>query len=71
MDFCDDCGLPAAPHAKDDCFKELVRKKRIGDVMFGAAIKLVHKMGEPEDPKNAAVSAEILELDLATWRWAS
>jgi hypothetical protein len=70
MDFCDDCGLPAAPHAKDDCFKELVRKRKLGDAMFDAAIALVHDMGDPVDPKNASVSDRLVALDLATWRWA-
>lgn len=69
-DFCVICDL-IAPHSKDDCFQELVRKKKIGDEMFSRAIKLVHKLGDPIDPKNMELQNEIVALDVECWRWAS
>lgn len=69
-DFCETCDL-LTPHEKDDCFKELVRKKKIGDEMFNRAINLIHKLGDPVDPKNKDIENEIVALDVETWRWAS
>jgi len=68
--ICEHCGLPAAPHNVTDCFKELVRKRKIADEMFNAAIKVIHKLGDPikipdEDLQNAVTS-----LDVQTWRYA-
>lgn len=70
MNICDNCGLPAAPHKQEDCFKELVRKKKIGDAMFDAAIKVVHQLGEPQEIKDEKLQGAVLNLDLATWRYA-
>lgn len=68
--ICESCGLPAAPHKQEDCFKELVRKKRIGDAMFDAAIMVVKHLGEPQDIKDEKIQQAVLQLDLATWRYA-
>ncbi len=68
-DFCEICGL-RPPHSKDDCFRELVRKKKIGDEMFNRAIKLLVKLGDPVDPKNKDIENEVVALDVETWRWA-
>jgi hypothetical protein len=69
-DFCKICDL-TAPHSKDDCFAELVRKKKIADAMFQKAVSLLVKLGDPVDPKNKDLDSEIVALDLETWRWAS
>lgn len=73
-DFCDTCGL-LLPHTKDDCWHELVRKKKIGDAMFDAACHLLSKahalklydIGAAEGP----IENELVSLDLETWRWAT
>lgn len=69
-EFCEDCGLPAAPHKMEECFKELVRKRKISDDMFDAAIKVVHKLGEPQNIQDSELQGAVLSLDLATWRYA-
>ncbi len=68
--ICEHCDLPAAPHNLTDCFKELVRKKKIADQMFNAAITVVHKLGDPQDIKDEELQSAVLSLDLATWHFA-
>lgn len=68
--LCEVCDLPAAPHKPEECMEELVRKKKVADTMFTAAIQLVHKMGEPQDIKDKDVQQAVLKLDLETWRYA-
>ena len=68
--FCDSCGLPAAPHHVTECFQELVRKRKIADDMFHAAIKLIHSMEDPVTMKDEKLSNLVVSLDLTTWRYA-
>lgn len=68
--ICESCGLPAAPHNVTDCFQELVRKRKIADDMFGAAIKLIHYMEDPVKMKDEKLSGLVVSLDVVTWRYA-
>lgn len=68
--LCESCGLPAAPHNVTDCFKELVRKRKIADEMFNAAVGVVHKLGDPQKIKDKVLQSAVLSLDLATWHYA-
>jgi hypothetical protein len=70
QDICESCGLPASPHKVTDCVLELVHKKRIADEMFNAAIKLIHNLEDPVMMKDRKLSRLIVDLDLATWRYA-
>lgn len=69
-DFCASCGLPAAPHDLKDCFQELVRKRKLADGMFDAAIKLVHHLEEPVTMKDKKLGHLVVNLDVMTWRYA-
>ena len=69
-DFCESCDLPAAPHNVTDCFQELVRKRKIADEMFDAAIKVVHHLEDPVKMKDEKLSDLVVNLDLMTWRYA-
>ncbi len=70
MNECEHCGLPGR-HKKSVCFKELLRRKHLGDALFSAAVDLSHRLGDPADPKNAGVADRLVALEIATWRWAS
>lgn len=68
--ICETCDLPAAPHKQEECMQELIRKKKIADVVFAAAVHLTAEMGDPHKIRNKAVQQAVLDLDLATWRYA-
>lgn len=69
-DLCPNCEQPTAPHNVTDCFQELVRKRKIADSMFDAAINLIHYMEDPVTIKDEKLSSLVVNLDLATWRYA-
>lgn len=71
MTICEVCDLPAAPHKSDECMQELVRKKKIADDMFDAAIKVIHHLEDPVSMKDEKLSSLVVSLDLATWRYAT
>jgi hypothetical protein len=68
--ICENCELPAAPHNVTDCFQELLRKKKIADEMFSAAIKLVHHLDDSLEIQNKKLQSMVINLDLATWHYA-
>ncbi len=70
MNECEHCGLPGH-HKKSVCFKELMRRKQLGDTLFSAAVDLCHRLGDPVDPKNSAIADRLVALELETWHWAS
>lgn len=69
-EICESCGLPAAPHNVTDCFKELIRKRKIADEMFHAAIKVIHHLEEPVTMKDKKLGQLVVNLDVVTWRYA-
>lgn len=68
--ICENCGQPAAPHKLEECLQELVRKKKIGDEMFDAAIKVVNRLGDLDKIEDKELQGAVLTLDLVTWRYA-
>lgn len=69
-EICENCDLPAAPHNVTDCFKELLRKKKIADQMFNAAIRVVHRLEDPVKMEDKELQSAVLSLDLSTWQYA-
>lgn len=68
--ICENCGLPAAPHKQEDCFRELVLIKNRSDHVFDAAVRVVAQLGDPMDIADKKLQNAVLELDLATWNYA-
>lgn len=68
--ICENCGLPAAPHKIEDCFKELVQIKKLSDHVFDAAVRVVAQLGDPMDIEDKKLQSAVLDLDLATWNYA-
>lgn len=69
-DDCDLCGLPGIHNQDERCLKEVRRKRKLADEMFGAAISLVHALGDPVKIKDEAIVSKVLTLDLVTWKYA-
>lgn len=69
-EICEVCDLPAAPHKSEECMQELIRKKKIADDVFAAAVHLTAEMGDPIKIRNKTIQKAVLDLDLATWRYA-
>jgi hypothetical protein len=68
--ICENCDQPAAPHKLEECLQELVRKRKIADDMFNAAVTVINLLGEPEDIQDKKLQQASLSLDLVTWRYA-